>query len=70
MAKEYKDGYGVGFKMLEKMGFSNISKGLGKNETGIHRPVEATHKTAFTLHDNHKPSKKKQKNSDDESDQL
>lgn len=51
LAKSYKQGYGVGFKMLEKMGFSNITKGLGKNEAGIHKPVEAQHKTAFTMKD-------------------
>lgn len=33
------------------MGFSNITKGLGKNEAGIHKPVEAQHKTAFTMKD-------------------
>jgi hypothetical protein len=32
------------------MGF-NINKGLGKNETGTQRPVEAVRKTAFTSKD-------------------
>lgn len=50
LAKEFQDGYGVGFKMLEKMGFK-VNKGLGKDLTGIHRPVEAVFKTAFTMKD-------------------
>lgn len=36
--------------MLEKMGF-NLSKGLGKEEKGITKPVEAVFKTAFTTKD-------------------
>lgn len=31
LAKDYINNYGVGFKMMEKMGFKNIDKGLGKN---------------------------------------
>lgn len=60
LAKEYKESYGVGFKMLETMGFKNISKGLGKNETGIHKPVEAVHKTAFTMKDSAAAKQKKE----------
>lgn len=37
--------------MMENMGFTNITKGLGKNESGIHKPVEAQRKTAFTMKD-------------------
>lgn len=51
LAREYSSGYGVGFKMMEKMGFKNIAKGLGREETGIHKPVEAQRKTAFTMKD-------------------
>lgn len=51
LARSFKESYGIGFKMLESMGFKNISKGLGKNESGIHKPVEAVHKTAFTMKD-------------------
>jgi hypothetical protein len=36
--------------MMEKMGFK-VNKGLGKELSGIHRPVEAIFKTAFTLKD-------------------
>ena len=50
LAHEFNAGYGVGFKMLEKMGFK-VSKGLGKEEAGIQRPVEAVMKTAFTMKD-------------------
>jgi hypothetical protein len=38
LAKDFSQNYGVGFKMLEKMGFK-VTKGLGKEETGIQRPV-------------------------------
>lgn len=38
MAQDFKQNYGVGFNMLEKMGFK-VTKGLGKEETGIQRPV-------------------------------
>ena len=31
LAKEFSQGYGMGFKMLEKMGFK-VTKGLGKDE--------------------------------------
>ena len=30
LASDYRTNYGVGFKMMEKMGFKNITKGLGK----------------------------------------
>lgn len=50
LAKDFNQNYGVGFKMLEKMGFK-VTKGLGKEETGIQRPVEAVMKNAFTMKD-------------------
>ena len=50
MAQDFNQNYGVGFKMLEKMGFK-VTKGLGKEETGIQRPVKAVMKTAFTMKD-------------------
>ena len=50
MAQDFSQNYGVGFKMLEKMGYK-VTKGLGKEETGIQRPVEAVMKTAFTMKD-------------------
>ncbi len=45
------------------MGFKNINKGLGKNETGTHKPVEAVLKTAFTMKDETNQQKKKRKES-------
>ena len=49
--------------MMEKMGFKNISKGLGKNETGRQKPVEANFKTAFTMKDDHPKQKAKKQRS-------
>ena len=51
--------------MMEKMGFKNINKGLGKNETGTHKPVEAVMKTAFTMKDDQHNHKKKNKGQSD-----
>lgn len=59
LAKDFNQNYGVGFKMLEHMGFK-VTKGLGKEETGIQRPVEAVMKTAFTMKDE-APKKKGKK---------
>ena len=47
------------------MGFKNINKGLGKNETGTHKPVEAVMKTAFTMKDDQHNHKKKNKGQSD-----
>ena len=56
-ASDFKANYGVGFKMMEKMGFKNITKGLGKEETGRNTPVEANAKSAFTMKDDNRPQK-------------
>lgn len=48
--KELIEGYGQGFKMLQKMGF-NVGKGLGKNEQGRTNIVEAEYKTSLTKRD-------------------
>ena len=37
----------MGFKLFQKSGFTNITKGLGREETGITKPVEAIYKTKF-----------------------
>ena len=60
LAKDYKSNYGVGFKMLEKMGFKNITKGLGKDETGRQKPVEANRKNAFTMKDDTQTRRKEE----------
>lgn len=64
LAQDFKQNYGVGFKMLENMGFK-VTKGLGKEESGIQRPVEAVIKTAFTMKDE-VPQKKANEQEDSE----
>jgi tuftelin-interacting protein 11 len=43
---DYREKYGVGYKMLAKMGFI-AGEGLGKEGKGIKAPVDAVFKTAL-----------------------
>ncbi|EAS04805.2 G-patch domain protein (macronuclear) [Tetrahymena thermophila SB210] len=52
-AKMHKENYGKGFDMLQKMGFK-LGKGIGKEEQGRAKPVEAQFKQSFTMQDNYK----------------
>ncbi|KAL4464197.1 hypothetical protein ABPG73_002737 [Tetrahymena malaccensis] len=52
-AKMHKENYGKGFSMLQKMGFK-LGKGIGKEEQGRAKPVEAQFKQSFTMQDNYK----------------
>ena len=33
--QDYTRAYGKGFKLIQKLGMKNVSKGLGKNESGV-----------------------------------
>ncbi|KAL4483897.1 hypothetical protein ABPG72_013903 [Tetrahymena utriculariae] len=52
-AKMHKENYGKGFAMLQKMGYK-LGKGIGKEEQGRAKPVEAQFKQSFTMQDNYK----------------
>ena len=44
--KEFAQKYGIGYKILSKIGF-DATKGLGKNQDGILEPVESISKQAL-----------------------
>ena len=47
---EYREKYGMGYKIFEKMGFK-AGTGLGKDGTGRIAPVEAVFQTALLAED-------------------
>lgn len=57
LVNEYETTYGLGFKILSKMEGFEIGKGLGKNTSGMAKPIEAVKKNYIGERDNRRETK-------------